>query len=143
MTPECERALLSVRHAEYRHVTPYCGSRIAACADDAMVVEENGVHKFHYPNDPMPEKQAMEYDDIKLARLFGRDFMMYICIVHCAIGEDWVVSPDFDQEGWLREELRDFFWANTDAIHKALDQCISLQTFVTVQNERVGTARGR
>ena len=59
MTPECERALLSVRHSEYRHVTQYCGSRIAACSED-MIVEETDAQKFHYPNDPMPEKQAME-----------------------------------------------------------------------------------
>ena len=143
MTPECERALMSVRHAEYRHVTPYCGSRIAACADDAMVVEENCVHKFHYPNDPMPEKQAMEYDEIKLTRLFGGDFMRYISIVHCAIGEDFLVTTDFDEEGWLREELRDFFWAKTDAIHKSLDQGITLQTFVAGNDPRSATARGR
>ena len=143
MTPECERALLSVRHAEYRHVTPYCGSRIAACADDAMVVEENCVHKFHYPNDPMPEKQATEYDEIKLTRLFGRDFMWYISIVHCAMGEDFLACTDFDEEGWLREELRDFFWAKTDAIHRALDQGITLQTFVAGHDPRVGTASGR
>ena len=108
-----------------------------------MVVEEKEVQKFHYLNDPMPEKQAMEYDEIKLTRLFGRDFMRYISIMHCAMGEDFLVTTDFDEEGWLREELRDFFWANTDAIHKALDQGITLQTFVTEQNERVGTARGR
>ena len=107
-----------------------------------MVGEENGVQKFHYLNDPMPEKQAMEYDEIKLTRLFGGDFMRYISIVHCAIGEDFVVTTDFDEEGWMRADLRDFFWENTDAIHKALDQGITLQTFVTGQNERVGTARG-
>ena len=62
--------------------------------------------------------------------------------MHCAIGEDWVVSPDFDQEGWLREELSDLFWANTDAIHRALDQGITLHTFVAGHDPRVGTARG-
>jgi len=108
-----------------------------------MVVEDKEVQKFDYLNDPMPEKHAMEYNEIKLTRLFGRDFMRYISIVHCAIGEDFLVTTDFDEEGWLREELRDFFWAKTDAIHKSLDQGITLQTFVTGQNERLGTARGR
>ena len=108
-----------------------------------MVVEEKEVQKFHYPNDAMPEKQAMEYDEIKLTRLFGRDFMRYISIMHCPMGEDFLVTTDFDEEGWMRAELRDFFWANNDAIHKALDQGMTLQTFVSGQNERVGTARGR
>ena len=107
-----------------------------------MVVEENGVQKFHYPNDPMPEKQAMEYDEIKLTRLFGRDFMRYISIVHCAIGEDFVVTTDFDEEGWLRSELRDFIWANTDDIYTALDQGITLHAFVAGNGPRTGTARG-
>ena len=143
MTPESERVLLTVRHAEYCHVSQYCGARMAACSEDVMVVEGNCVQKFHYLNDPMPEKYAMEYSDIKLTRLFGRDFMRYICIVHSAMSEDFVDAPDFDEEGWLRSELRDFIWANNDAIHKALDQGMTLQTFVSGQNERVGTARGR
>ena len=107
-----------------------------------MVVEENGVQKFHYLNDPMPEKYAMEYNDIKLTRLFGRDFMRYISSVHCAIGEDFVVTTDFDEEGWMRAELNDFFWANTDAIHEALDQGITLHAFVSGNEPRAGTARG-
>ena len=107
-----------------------------------MVVEEKGVQKFHYPNDPMPEKHAMEYNEIKLTRLFGRDFMRYICIVLCAMGEDFVVATDFDEEGWLRAELRDLFWVNTDAIHEALDQGITLHAFVSGNEPRAGTARG-
>ena len=107
-----------------------------------MVVEEKEVQKFHYLNDPMPEKQAMEYDEIRLTRLFGRDFMRYISIMHCAMGEDFLVTTDFDEEGWVRAELRDFFLANTDAIHKALDQGISLHAFVAGNGPRTGTARG-
>ena len=73
-----------------------------------MVVEEKDVQKFHYLNDPMPEKHAMQYGEIKLARLFGRDFTRYISIVHCAMGEDFLVTTDFDEDGWVRAELRDF-----------------------------------
>ena len=107
-----------------------------------MVVEENGVQTFHYLNDPMPEKHAMEYNELKLTRLFGRDFMRYIRIVHSAMGEDFVVTTDFDEEGWVRAELRDFFWANTDAIHEALDQGITLHAFAAGNGPRTGTARG-
>ena len=107
-----------------------------------MVVEDKEVQKFHYLNDPMPEKHAMEYNEIKLTRLFGRDFMWYISIMHCAMGVDFLVTTDFDEEGWLRAELRDLFWANTDAIHKALDQGISLHAFEAGNGPRTGTARG-
>ena len=105
-----------------------------------MVVEDKEVQKFHYLNDPMPEKHAMEYNEIKLTRLFGRDFMRYICIVLCAMGEDFVVATDFDEEGWMRAGLRDFFWANTDAIHKALDQGMTLRAFVAGNDPRSATA---
>ena len=85
-----------------------------------MVVEEKEVQKFHYLNDPMPEKHAMEYNEFNLTRFFGRDFMRYIRTVHNAMGEDFVVTTDLNEEGWMRAELRDFFY-----------------------EPRVGTARGR